>query len=63
MNSNSIIQILLPRAHLDSDSKALQNLVASSTDDMHADDALFWANADQFEHRRLFVLFVYLGEV
>jgi hypothetical protein len=58
MNSNGIIQILLPSTHLHSNPETLHDLVAALSDDVDAYNPLFWPDADELVHGWLFVLFV-----
>ena len=55
--------IVLLTAHFNSCGKALKQLVAPHADDVNTDDALFWSDAHEFEHRWLLVLGRDHGEV
>ena len=59
MNSNGIIQILLPSTHLHSDPEALHDLITALANDVDTYDPLFRADADKLVHGGFFVLFVY----
>jgi hypothetical protein len=50
-------------AHLNSDTEALQYLVATKSDDMQANDLLFLADADKLVRRGFLVFFIDHGEV
>ena len=58
VDSDSVIQILLPSTHLHSDPKALHGLVATLPDDVNAYNFLFRSDADKLIDRRFFVLFI-----
>lgn len=48
MDSNTAIKVLLSSTHLDSDTKALQHLTDTKTEDVQTNNLLLGASADDF---------------
>lgn len=63
VNSDSVVQILLRRAHFQRNREALDDLVAAETDDVNADDLLLWAGDDELVDGWLLLFFLDHGEV
>jgi hypothetical protein len=62
-SGNPTLNILLLTAHFNSCGKALKHLVAPHADDVKTDDAFFWPDAHELEHRWFFVFGRDHGEV
>ena len=63
MDSDGIVQVLLPRTHLHRDTEALHHLVAAQPDDVDTDDLLLRASHDELVERMLLVLLIDHGVV
>ena len=63
MNGDSVVEINLASPHLDSDSKALDDLVGTLTDDMDAHNVFFGTLYDELESGGLLVILFDHAEV